>query len=343
MTPSVRLHSQRLVGSTFTTPKQVVSWLGGMQGQDLASATWSIGLRLPGSVVADVEHAFATGALVRTWPMRGTLHVVAAEDLRWLISLTAKGNVKRAEYRRRQLDIDEKTLLKSEQTLHKELEGQQLTREELFTLLERAKISTGGQRGYHLLWHAAVNALLCYAAPRGKEQTFALLDDWLPPTKPKSHDEALTELARRYFQSRHPATLKDFTWWSGLPAKEARAAMESVQHEFDDDSSVQLPALALPGFDEYLLGYQDRSAVLDARHAGRIVPGGNGVFQPTVVLDGRVVGTWRRASREVDLFVKLGKPQRRAVDDALARYAQFLGSKVIGSKAPRSRRARSAD
>ncbi len=167
---------------------------------------------MPGSVLADVEGAFTRGELVRTWPMRGTLHVVAAEDERWLLALTSAGNVKRSAYRRTQLELDDATLTRSRKTLINALQGgHQLTREELFAALLRPKIPTTGQRGYHLLWDAAVHELLCYAAPRGKDQTFALLDEWLPKTKPKLHEEALAELARRYFTSRGPATLKDFT------------------------------------------------------------------------------------------------------------------------------------
>ncbi len=347
--PSLRLTSQRLLHSRFTAPKQVVSWLGGLQGQDLASALWSIGLRLPGSVLADVEAAFIKGELVRTWPMRGTLHVVAAEDVRWLLALTSAGNVKRSAYRRKQLELDDPTLSKSRKTLIKALEGgHQLTREELLAALEKAKIPTTGQRGYHLLWDAAVHELLCYAAPRGKDQTFALLDEWLPKTKPKSHEEGLAELARRYFTSRGPATLKDFTWWSGLTAREARSGLQSVADELEQSKDWWMPkdlsddgkptALALPGFDEFILGYQDRALVLDARFANRICPGGNGVFQPTVVLDARVVGTWTRAEHQLSLFKPVKKIDRAAIDAALERHAHFTGP-----KAPRSRRGESAD
>lgn len=347
MDPALRLFSQRLVGSTFITPQQVVSWLCGLQGQDPASAIWSIGLRLPGSVLSDVEQAFAKGALVRTWPMRGTLHVVAAEDARWLLDLTSGGNVQRTARRRGELELDDATLKKSRKTLAAALKGQQqLTREELFTALGRAKISTEGQRGYHLLWDAAVHQLLCYAAPRGKEQTFALLDDWLPSTKPKDRPEALAELARRYFSSRGPSTLKDFTWWSGLTAAEARAGLEAVSSQLEGggkswwlpgDVPTTSTAFALPGFDEFLLGYQDRSGVLEARHADKIIPGGNGVFQPTLVLNAHVVGTWARATRVLAPFKPLTKPERTAAEAALERYVTF-----IGPTAPRSRRGRSA-
>ena len=321
-----RLENQALLHSSHKSAKSVVAWLGGLQGQDPESAKWSIGLRLPGSTKADIETAFTKGELVRTWPMRGTLFVVAAEDARWLIALTAPGNLKRAVYRRRQLELDDQTLTKSRKVLIKTLTGgHHRTREELADSLEHAKISTEGQRAYHLIWDAAVNGLLCYSAMRGKQHTFALLDEWLPKTKAKPRDEALAELAKRYFQSRSPATLKDFTWWSGLTAREARQGFESMgEIRPSTSSSVESrTAFALPGFDEYVLGYADRAPVLDPRFADRICPGGNGVFQPTLVLDGHVVGTWKRATLALELFKKVKPAERRALEQAVERYAAF--------------------
>lgn len=336
MRARLRLRSQALVGSRARDATQAVGAMAGLQGQDLEGAKWSIGLRVPKSTVADVERAFSEGELVRTWPMRGTLHVVAAEDVRWLLALTAKGNLRRAAYRRKQLGLDEKTLSKGRKVLERTLRGKHLTREELLLALGRAKVSTEGQRGYHLLWDAAVQGLICTGAPRGKAQTFALLDEWAPKPRALEGDEALAELARRYFTTRGPASLKDFTWWSGLSAREAKRGLEAVKASLEEDDEgffsppgLSAPAsptlLALPGFDELLLGYQDRSASLDPKYAPRICPGGNGVFQPTLVLDGRVVGTWRRATRELELFTSLSRPRRRLADEALARYGTFLG------------------
>jgi hypothetical protein len=332
MTPSARLISQRLIGSEFTKPVEAVRWLGAIQGQDLASAVWSIGLRIPGSTLLDVERAFSEGKIVRTWTVRGTLHVVAAEDVRWMVELTGPSNSQRATRRHRELELDEKTLAKGRNTLQKALEKQHLTREEVFASLQRAKISTEGQRGYHLLWDAAVHGLICSGAPRGKEQTFALIDEWIPKTKPKSREEAIAELARRYFQSRAPATLKDFAWWAGLSQREARQGFGEL--ESVPPSPTASSAFALPAFDEYLLGYQDRSSVLDARFAKRIFPGG-GTFIPSLVLDGKVVGSWKRATLEFETFTNVKK---QPLEEALQRYGDF-----ISATKPPSRRARSAD
>jgi hypothetical protein len=269
--------------------------------------------------------------------VRGTLHVVAAEDLRWMLELTAPANLRRAAGRHRELGLDEKILAKSRKVFAKALEQQHLTRDELFAELERAHLSTKGQRGYHLLWDAAVRGLICSGAPREKEQTFALLDEWIPPVKMRTRDEALAELARRYFQSRRPATLEDFAWWSGLSLREVRVVGKVLDEQALTPTLSRREreqAFALPAFDEYLLGYQDRSGVLDARFVKRVFPGG-GTFIPSLVLDGKVVGTWRRATLELETFAPLKNEQ--ALEEAVQRYAQFTSATT-----PRSRRARSA-
>lgn len=214
-----------------------------------------------------------------------------------------------------------------------------------------------GHTGYHLLWHAAASRLICFAAPRGKQQTFALLDEWVPPGRRQRPDEPRAELARRYFRSRGPATFQDYLWWSGLAAADARAGFDMIKPglmpvrvagkdywmapDATGDANEPPPgkagprvAHALPGFDEYLLGYQDRSAVLDARHADKICPGGNGVFIATFVLNGSIAGTWGRTAGKNQItitaepFAALGKTGQHLVTQAVNRYGSFLGRSV---------------
>jgi hypothetical protein len=212
--------------------------------------------------------------------------------------------------------------------------------------LESAGISTAGQRGYHILWNSALHGLICFAATSGKEQTFALLDEWVAPTQDKTRGEALAELALRYFNSRGPATIQDFIWWSGLGAGEARGGFESIKSHLQQETlnkqtywmpaDIAIPkehasAFALPGFDEYLLGYKERSAVLDAAYAERVCPGGNGMFASTIVIDGRVVGTWKRTIKKSAIeinatpFTMLNKGERHTFNEAAERYAAFMG------------------
>ncbi|TXT41688.1 MAG: hypothetical protein FD135_15 [Comamonadaceae bacterium] len=343
--PALRLHHQHIAQPRLTRPEQVVAWLGGLQGQDYPGAKWSIALRLPQATEADVGQAFDTGKIVRTWPMRGTLHVVAASDLRWMLMLTSPRNLAGSASRRRALELDDTTLARCREVFSQALQGgKQLSREGMYAALAQANISTSGQRGYHILWSCALHGLICLAATNDKEQNFALVDEWIAPTPAKSRDEALAELAARYFFSRSPATLQDFIWWSGLSAAEARSGLAAIQPRLVSETvgsrTYWLPAdshtpkgapstFALPGFDEYLLGYKDRSAVLDATHAEQVCPGGNGVFAATLVIDGRVVGTWKRVVKKTGIaitttpFTHLSPVDAQRFADAVQRYGAF--------------------
>jgi len=323
----------------------VVAWLGGLQGQDFPGAKWSIALRLPHATEADVVRAFDTGKIVRSWPMRGTLHVVAAQDLRWMLMLTSPKNLAGSASRRRALDLDDATLARCRTVFGKALQGnQQLSRDAMYAALNQAKISTEGPRGYHILWNCALHGLICFAATHNNEQNFALVDEWLAPTPSKTREEALAELAKRYFLSRGPATLQDFIWWSGLSATEARAGHAAIQsqlvQETAGDQRYWMPAdihprpeaasaFALPGFDEYLLGYKDRSAVLEAAHAEKFCPGGNGVFASTMVIDGCVVGTWKRSIKKTAIeittspFTRLSQADKQRFAKAVQHYGAF--------------------
>lgn len=341
-----RLCRQQIASPRFTTPGEVVSWLGAMQAQDYRSALWAIGLRLPGSTEADIEQAVTDKTIVRTWPMRGTLHFVAAEDVRWMLSLMTPRMIASSAGRSQRLELDTLTYSRSFQVLTDVLQGgTPLARKDVLDRLEKAGISTAGQRGYHLLWRAAQERLICLGPVQGKQPTFVLLEDWLPPGKTFSREESLAEIARRYFTSHSPATLQDFLWWTGLTAADGRIALEMaspglVQESIDgrvywmSASLLEMPpssaAYLLPGFDEYLLGYKDRSAVLDLVHASKVVPGGSGIFMPTLVIGGRVVGTWKRTLQKKTIpitfspFAPLTDAERLLAEAAAERYRDFL-------------------
>jgi hypothetical protein len=358
----LRLAQQRLVGSSFERPVEAARWLLALQAQDFAGAKWSLGLRTPGSTDADVERALATGEIVRSWPMRGTLHFTAAEDLRWMLALTTPRLLAGAARRRARLDLDERTLERAREVAVRLLHGgKKLTREELLAELERAKISTAGQRGYHMLWHLSQSGTLCFGPPLKQQQTFVLLDEWVKHPLRLQGDEALGELARRYFESHGPATLKDFTAWTKLTAGHVKIALAVARPSLQElvlggvsywmardarpAAPPAVPVLALPGFDEYLLGYRDRSAVLAAEHRQRIAPGANGIFMPTIVVQGQVLGTWRRTASskgvrvEAVPFTTLSASALKGFELAAGEYGRFLGVAVsVGPKpTPRSR------
>ncbi|TCB97325.1 winged helix DNA-binding domain-containing protein [Micromonospora zingiberis] len=328
---------------------EVVEWFGAMQAQDLASGMWSLGVRLPGSTHADVHDALERREALRTWPMRGTIHLVPARDARWLLELTGVRALAGAVRRREFLGLSEAEADRAADVLGEALTGGgRLTRTECVATLVEAGIDGAGQRGYHLLWYAAQRGVTCIAANVGAEQTFALLDEWAPGQHQPDRDEALATLALRYFRSHGPTTRQDFAGWTGLTATDAKRGIAAAG---DDLTTVQVDgteavlhtplldaprapaddALALPGFDEYLLGFKDRTLMLDPEHKQAIIPGGNGVFQATVVVAGRVVGTWKRSlgktrvSIAVRPLVDLTPGVRGQVETALGRYADFLG------------------
>lgn len=339
-----RLSAQGLVTPSFASAPDVVRSFGAVQAQDYRASLWGIALRTRSAAEVDVERAIAERSIVRTWPMRFTLHFVPAEDARWMLRLLTPRIVKRSAGRHRQLDLDEAVFAKSRQILERALRGGKLvTRAEAFALLGRAKIATAAQRGIHILARLAMDGVLCFGAHRGKQPTFALLDEWIPRSRELDRDEALGELARRYFNSHGPATEHDFAWWSGLPLGPVRIALAVAKadlaertidgrryyeaHEVPSRRRRSSLVHLLPPFDEYTVAYRDRSAFLAPAHRARTQHGLTGV----VAIDGRIEGTWKREARKeqvaitVELVAKQSATAVRALEAVAARYGRFLG------------------
>ncbi|MCS5722317.1 winged helix DNA-binding domain-containing protein [Herbiconiux sp. CPCC 203407] len=352
-----------------------------LQAQDYGQAVWALGVRAPGSTRSDVEAALDAGTVVRSWPMRGTLHVSTPDDLRLMLSITAARTIRSILPRYRQLGLDDDVLSRARAIATTELRGGgRASRDEFFALLTADGIEPGGQRGTHVIGRLAHEGLLCWGPTDGGRQQLVILDEWAPPgpgpgpgiTWPldengapaaASHDprrtEALGEFVRRYLAGRGPATLKDFCWWSKVTVAEAKRGLDHVRDRLTpevldgaehwtaddgpdrgntDSTSSTRPAPpfhALPGFDEFLLGYPDRAPALAPEFAERIVPGNNGVFLPMLVAHGTVVGTWRRrlASGAVtvtlDPFEPLSATARAGFTRAMLRYADFLGLALV--------------
>lgn len=285
-----------------------------MQAQDFPGALTSVALRTAPRDRAAVVAALDAGEIVRSWPMRGTLHLVPAEDLVWLLRLLTPRALAKAATRRANLGLDEATIERARTVAVDALAGgRRLRRDELMTVWQDGGVDTSGQRGYHLLGHLAQTGTVCLGPVKDGEQLIVRVDEWIPHPRLPEREEALGELAERYFRGHGPATLKDFLRWTGLTAADARAGIavarprlatidvDGEEHLLDPATPDLLAAhraaaeelLLLPGFDELILGYADRTATVAAEHAERIVPGGNGVFRPTVIVGGRAVGTWR--------------------------------------------------
>ncbi len=345
---ALRLSAQRITGSVFSDASDVVAWLGAVQAQDYSAAKWALGLRMPVGMANDsiIQGAIANGGILRTHVMRRTWHFVSAKDLRWMQDLVAPGLIARSTGRYRQLGLDSATFCRCAGILAKTLDGgHALTRDEIGSTLGHAGVSADGPRLSHLLVRAELDGIICSGPPRGSHHTYVLLEHRAPLRVPLRRDEAVAELARRYFRSRGPASLRDFVWWSGLTAKEARAGLMAIQSHLVADvvngETFWLPNEApatvgstcvhlLPAFDEYVLAYRDRTAVLDTKYSERLNAGG-GMLSPVIIIDGRVAGTWRRTalrggtvSMKAEMFTSMGERERLALDGAAQRYAEFL-------------------
>jgi hypothetical protein len=362
-----RLASQRISGGRLEQPEDVVRWLGAVQAQDYGQSLWSIGARLRTGTVEQVERAIADRQIVRTWLMRGTIHFAPPEDVRWLLALVAPRLVAGDARRCAQLGLTAANIARSAKLLSKALARDRgLSRPEVMDLLEGEGIETSGGRGYHILWRLAQDGLICGGPMQGKQQTFVLLDDWAPRAQSRdlSREEALAVLAARFVASRGPVTDHDLARWAGITLADARSgaraasepalatrSFDGVEHwiaadQADDavPSAGRKKAFLLAGFDEYMLGYKDRDAVIAREHARKVVPGSNGVFRPIIVVGGQVVGTWARTARPKALTITLqpftasGKLAEQVMPEA-NRYRAFLGlpstsKPVVRSESP---------
>jgi hypothetical protein len=351
MIASYRLANQLLL-NPGATPLQVVKHMGAIQAQDYLASLWAIGIRMHHATEKSIEQAIVDRHIVRTWPMRGTIHFVPAVDAKWMVQLLETRIIARRTYRMKQLSITEEIMKKSRKTVIAALRGGQcLTRKNLYALLERAGIPTGNQRGLHILGRLADEALICFGPREGKQPTFVLFDEWVPHPSQKSREEALAEITIRYFTSHGPATIQDFMWWSGLTQAEVKEGIElskpTVSGEVIDgkmylmgekkqQKQADVPSLfLLPAFDEYLVSYKDRSAVLSNLHTMHINSGNNGMLNPVVVLNGQVIGTWKRVLKretvhiQQHMFLALDHTQTEITHAAVKRFADFLSLKRV--------------
>jgi hypothetical protein len=342
----LRVVAQRLAGPRPDGPDRVVAHLSAMQGQDLRGAIRSVALRTDPAAgdlaarEAAVHAALAGGTIVRSWPMRGTLHLVPARDLHWMLSLTRPRMEAGAARRREQLGIDEPMYARARDLVEAALAGRgPLSRAELVQVLEPVGAGAVQGRTYHLLHLLAIREVIVQGPPhpaRPGEQLFALSGDWITDPIDLAPDEAVARWADAYFRSHGPATVQDFSRWTGLPVTTARrglaavsgelghAVVDGVEHWMDPATPDLLAhhrreaeeTMMLPGFDELLLGYSDRTATLPAQWSDAVVPGRNGMFRPTVVHRGVVVGTWARTRAgdvEATPFTRFTKPQEAAI------------------------------
>src|SRR5688572_30647837 len=343
-----RLRNHKLSSPVFKQPADVVRWFGAVQAQEFHAAKWALALRMRETTNAEVEDAFNRGLILRTHVLRPTWHFVTPEDIRWLLKLSAPRIHAQNAYYYRQSDLDAKTFAKSCAMIHRTLEGgKTMTRAELAVYLKRVKIPADGLKLAYLMMHAELEGVICSGPRRGKQFTYALLEERVPKTtKVFERDEALAELAKRYFSSHGPATVRDFACWSGLTIKDAQTAaasadslastsIDGAEHWTAKDSNPtpfkSVGALLLPNYDEYLVAYKDRAPFVDAARAANLVARSNGAFANHLVVDCCLSGSWSRTLTprsvlvEVAPYKRLTPAQSRAVANAVESYGEFFG------------------
>ncbi len=346
-----RLSSQQLTASRFTNPADMVGYFGAIQSQDYSAAKWALGMRVHGSTDASIEQAFNEGKILRTHVMRPTWHFVTPEDIRWMLELTAPRVNALAAYYYRQVELDDAVFQHCKNVIIQALEGgNYLTREELVKVLEEAGVATNDLRATHILMWSELDGIICSGARHGKQHTYALLSERAPQAKSLPREEALAELIRRYFIGHGPATLADFVWWSGLNMTDAKAGIELVKSQlayevidgqtywFSPTAITTQPteptAYLLPNYDEYGVGYSDRSAMYEGDVPNHLDPRGALLLNYIIVMDSQVIGAWRRTFKkgrviiELKPFAPLTSIQTAAVQKAAEHYGKFLGLAV---------------
>jgi hypothetical protein len=321
-----------------TDPVATVRHLLATQAQDFEQGLWSIGSRTPTAARSSVIDALNAGTVVRSMPMRGTLHFIAAEDLGWMLQLTASRTLQSSAARRKRLELDDDTLTRAADiTIGALRGGVALNRAAYMALFESNGISTVAGRGYHIIFHLSQLGLVCWGPSDGKQQSLVLVDEWIAHPRRFTDVEAMRELVLRYFGSHGPATIRDLAWWSKLPLTGLRAALATTdliriesggETYFSATDTLSSPDLvhALAGFDEYLIAYENRALFLRDDYFDRVVKV-NGIFLPFILADGRVVGGWAKppkGHRTSELFEPISGTQTAALERAFEAHASFL-------------------
>jgi hypothetical protein len=305
----LRLFNQRVSVQKEKTPSSLLKYFGAMQAQDYPMAKWAVGARLPAGEEKSVQSAVSSGKIIRTHVLRPTWHFVPSEDLLWMLGLTASRLHASSKARLRQLSLTPAIIKKSNRLLVHLLKGRNVTREEIIDAYAGEKIRTSEYRGGHLLFEAELEGLICSGHSDDGTHTYALVSDRIRKHTTLSKEGALKKLAKLYFQSHGPASIADFTWWSGLSPAHAREAVDlngktliRVNHDgqalFVFDLSQKTPELKdsvylLPAYDEYTIAYKDRGATIDKRFLKNTIST-NGIFYPLLLIEGKIAGLWKK-------------------------------------------------
>jgi hypothetical protein len=345
-----RLISQRIVDPICDSAKEIVNCMGALQAQDFNMAKWAIGLRLRNPSEQKIDAAIDSAEIIRTHVLRPTWHFISSDDIYWMLDLTALRLLSSMKGRNKQLELSSNVFKKANKIIEKILIGNKnLPRRELVNEINKAKIKTDNNRVSHILLNAELEGLICSGKMKDNQTTYALLNERVEKPKPIKKEEALYKLATQYFRSHFPATLQDFCWWSGLSFSDAKQALESIKDHFIcekvREQEYWLPnsftlkkntkesAFLLPAFDEFLISYKDRSAAILHENQSKAFSN-NGIFWPTIVINGQVKGLWKREIKkdtvviEPDLFDKKNDKDKELIKEAAEKFGCFLNKKT---------------
>lgn len=345
-----RLISQGIVDPISDSPKEIVNRMGALQAQDFNMAKWAIGLRLRNPTEQKIDSAIDSAEIIRTHVLRPTWHFISSDDIYWMLDLTASRILSSMKGRNKQLELSSNVFKKVNKIIEKILTGNKsLPRRELVNEINKAKIKTDNNRLSHILLNAELEGLICSGKMKDNQTTYALLNERVEKPKPIKKEEGLYKLSTKYFQSHFPATLQDFCWWSGLSFSNAKQALELIKDHFIceklHEQEYWLPnsfvlkktykesAFLLPAFDEFLISYKDRSAAILHEHQRKAFSN-NGIFWPTIVIDGQVKGLWKREIKretvviEPDLFDKKNDKDKELIKEAAENFGSFLNKKT---------------
>lgn len=343
--PLLRILNQQLTKPQFNSAHDVVQWMGGMQAQNIKQAKWAIGMRMKSPSLNAVEKSLAKGEILRTHVLRTTWHFVTAEDIRWMLQLNLQKQIAIYNSYAKMLnaDISEAQYSKSNALLQKILVGNNLTTEEIAAHYSQNGFPDNEQCVKRLINRAELEGVICSGISKGSKQTYALLDERVPITKKLTKEESLVCLAERYFCSHAPATLADFTWWSGLTISEAKQAVclidsNLIEEKYQDKTfyihnkcrtggSITKNVCLLPSFDEYLIAYNDRTQVLEKEFYNKAFTR-NGIFFPIVALGGKIVGNWKGKSKSLvyEWFYDKIIPDETLLKNNEFKYFEYLNS-----------------
>jgi hypothetical protein len=344
-----RLTNQKLTASGFKHPHDLVSWMGAIQAQDFQLSQWAVGLRTKAATESDIKKAIDDGSVLRTHVLRPTWHLVSSADIHWMLELTAPRIKKSLISRHRELELTEPLLRKSCRILERILsENEFVSREDIASEFRKNKIKTDENRLSHILFSAELDALICSGKIKNNRHTYSLLQKRIQKKQSISREEALYRLAERYFQSHSPASIEDFSWWSGLSVTDAKSAVGSIssqlsseiinnkQYYFISGSSLadKLPkAILLPAYDEFIISYKNRSHIFNSGKHKNVISS-NGLFRPVLLINGIISGIWKRKIHkdkvriEIDMFNKSDGMIKKHINDAAETYGEYLNKEV---------------